>query len=111
MDTEKIRSLSKTEALILAYKCSQPNVTYSQLAVKWDYSEQWITIHASRMYAKLEVDLTLHWRQREKVLEREVCPILRPLLEKLPGSTLEEKIKSGGITLLDTVGEFSRELC
>jgi hypothetical protein len=76
---DQLRTLTKNEITVLFYKCK--GVKYVEIGDRLGYSVDWVTLQMGGVYIKLGFKKEMHWTERTKILEKEVCPRLPKKLE------------------------------
>lgn len=78
---EQLMTLTQTETKILYFKCQKFKIW--KIASNLGYSDQWVSLHMTNVYAKLGFDPREHWTSRIKKLEKDYCPVLCSLINNL----------------------------
>jgi hypothetical protein len=60
--------------MVLKWKCK--GLEYLKIAGRLGYSVAWVQLQMSTAYRKLGFNSSMHWTQRKKILEKEICPRL-----------------------------------
>lgn len=81
-DVRKLRSLNRSEATVLYWKCH--GKTYEQIGLDIDYSSDWVQLQMSNTYRKLGFNKDMHWRERTRLLEESYCKALRTMVRDDP---------------------------
>jgi DNA-binding CsgD family transcriptional regulator len=88
---DELRALSPNENTVLTLRCRGLN--YEQIGIQLNHGPDWVQLQMSNVYRKLDFKKEMHWKKRKEILEHEVCPSLKKLLENEPEITLEQPTK------------------
>src|SRR5262245_25880419 len=78
---EQLRSLTLNETAVLKLKCQ--DLKYDVIGERLGYSIDWVQLQMSSAYRKLGFNKQMHWTQRKKILEEDICPKLRDIREEI----------------------------